>query len=183
MRPATVRDQPSQDSRRQGLLVERCEPTDDPEKTFAVFAPFYGHTVTQQAMDDITSSGEAFGQPGCAYCHGADNCDTIVNAGQDGNPKQKLIEWDDTARKLTNPISGLIPLPDDYADRFEIDYAEFEAGPGTHCPTPEMPKPLVFLETGPDMWQTGADATAPNKAEIGRPLDETEFGKFCPPAP
>ncbi len=152
----------------------------DPKKSFAVFAPFYAHTVTQQAIDNITSSGMAFGQDGCAYCHGADNCDTILNAGN-GNPKQKLIEW--TGTGLTNPISGLIPLPADYADRFEVDYAEFEAGPGTHCKDPDnpnTPKPLVFYETGPDMWQTGEDTTAPNTAEVGHPLNANEFAKFCP---
>jgi len=153
----------------------------DPKKSFAVFAPFYAHTVTQQALDNITSSGMAFGQDGCAYCHGADNCDTIINAGQGMNPKQKLIEF--AEGKLSNPISGLIPLPSDYRDRFEIDYAEFEAGPGTHCKDPEnpdTPKPLVFYETGPDMWQTGEDTTEGEAREVGAPLDATEFGKFCP---
>jgi hypothetical protein len=161
-----------------------CLDDGDDKKTFAVLAPFYAHTVTQQAIDNITSTPGVPGAPGpgssdgCAYCHSTANCDTISDAGG-MNDKQKLIEWNGTG--LNNPISGLIPLPADYAERFEIDYAEFEAGPGTGCPTPGNPKPLVFFETGPDMWQTGEDtATDPNTLEVGHPLSESEMQKFCP---
>jgi hypothetical protein len=41
-------------------------------------------------------------------------------------------------------------------------------------------KPLVFFETGPDLWQTGADTGAPKNTELGRPLTPAEFEKFCP---
>jgi hypothetical protein len=42
------------------------------------------------------------------------------------------------------------------------------------------PQNLVLFETGPDLWQTGDDATAPNKRELGAPLTQAEFEKFCP---
>ncbi len=154
----------------------------DPKKTFAVFAPYYGHTVTQQAIDDILNTPGVPGAAspgdldGCAYCHGAANCDTIVDAG---DPKQKLIEFDGT--KLVNPIRGLIPLPSDYRDRFAIDFVEWAEGPGTGCQSP--PQNLVLFETGPDLWQTGEDTAAPNTAELGRPLTPAEFERFCPPPP
>jgi hypothetical protein len=121
-------------------------------------------------MDNIT-------EVGCNYCHGGENCDAITGANPDA--KVKLIEWNGAG--LSNPISGLIPLPSDYRDRFEVDYAEFEAGPGTGCPEPGSPKPLVYFETGPDLWQTGEDTTAPNPEETGRPLTLQEFQQFCPP--
>jgi hypothetical protein len=162
-----------------------------PDKTFAVFAPYYAHTVTQQAIDTIKAAPPAFGQDGCGYCHnGAANCDTIANAGGI-NDKQKLIAFEGTGGaggmqtgRLTNPISGLIPLPADYRQRFEIDFVEYQAGPGNvDCADDEgkpIPLPLVYLETGPDMWQTGEDTTAPNTAEMGHPLDQDEMRKFCP---
>jgi hypothetical protein len=143
-------------------------------------------------MDDILAAGDGgFGTPGCGYCHGGPAiCDTIANAGG-MNPKQKLIEFEGTGGaggmqtgRLTNPISGLIPLPADYRERFEIDFVEYQAGPGNvDCADDEgnaNPLPLVYLETGPDMWQTGEDTTAPNTAEVGHPLDQDEMQKFCP---
>jgi len=111
---------------------------------------------------------------GCAYCHSAPNCDTVVDAG---DPKQKLLEFDGT--QLVNPIRGLIPLPPDYQERFSIDFAEWAEGPSTGCQSP--PQNLVFFETGPDLWQTGEDTDVPNKTELGRPLTGTEFERFCPP--
>jgi hypothetical protein len=154
----------------------------DPKKTFAVFAPYYAHTVTQTAIDEIVNTpgvpGAAFpgDLDGCAYCHGAANCDAILEAG---DPKLKLIEFN--GETLVNPIDGLIPLPADYQDRFAVDFVEWAEGPGSGCQEP--PGNLVLFEVGPDLWQTGEDTAPPNKAELGRPLTPTEFGRFCPPAP
>jgi hypothetical protein len=156
-----------------------CPNPDDGKKTIAVFAPYYAHTVTEQAMDNILArpAGPApYDEPGCTYCHGAENCDTILAA--DADNRQKLIEFNGGA--FTNPMSGLIPLDDEYKNRYAIDFAEWQEGAGTGCPTPEMPKPLVSFETGPDLWQTGADTAAPKNTELGRPLTPTEFEKFCP---
>jgi len=151
-----------------------CADPDDPKKTFAVFAPFYGHTVTKKATDDIAAGG------GCAYCHASFGdgaakaiCDTIALAGG-ANPKQKLIEWNGAMGNLSNPVSGLIPLPPDYQDRFEMDFAALAAGSGE-------PMNLEFFEVGPDLWQTGVDfpPSAAPLQELGRPLTTEEFAKFC----
>jgi hypothetical protein len=153
----------------------------DPKKTFAVFAPYYAHTVTQQAMDEILStpgdpSAPAPGSSdGCAYCHSAENCEAILSAG---DPKLKLIAFD--GKTLVNPMKGLIPLPADFRDRFEIDYVEWAEGPGSGCQT--APGDLVLFEVGPDLWQTGEDTSPPNKSELGRSLTAAEFQIYCPPA-
>ncbi len=161
---------------------------EDPKKTFAVIAPYYAHTVTQAAMDDILSAPAALGTDGCGYCHGAANCDDIVAAGPSN--KLKLIEFTVTGGggaggapetgRLSNPISGLIPLPQDYADRFEVDFVEYAKGPGLGCePGPSAVN--VFFETGPDLWQTGADfPESANPRELGAPLTQEEFEVFCP---
>lgn len=67
-------------------------------------------------------------------------------------------------------------------DRFEIDYAEFTTGAGSACLTDGSPTPIQFAETGPDLWQTGADfdASAAPLEELGRPLTLQEFRTFCP---
>ncbi len=160
----------------------------DPKKTFAVIAPYYAHTVTQAAMDNILNAPPALGTDGCGYCHGTANCETILAAGPDN--KQKLVEFIETGAggaagtgRLSNPISGLIPLPPDYQDRFEVDFVEYAKGPGLGCePGPEAVN--VFFETGPDLWQTGADfPQSANPRELGAPLAQDEFEIFCPPSP
>ena len=153
----------------------------DPKKTFAVFAPYYAHTVTEQAIENVKAAGsgpfpDTPENEGCGYCHTAANCETILAADVD-NP-QKLIQF--SGGMLTNPISGLIPLDEDYQNRYEIDFVEWEAGAGTGCPTPDMPKSLVLFEEGPDLWQTGEDTGADNPLELGRPLTAEEFANFCP---
>jgi hypothetical protein len=161
--PATVMTL-EYDCAREGDHPECADEEADPKKTFAVFAPFYGHTITEQAMQNILDSDPAFGTDGCGYCHGADNCDAITGADPDN--KLKLIAWDGAT--LTNPIKGLIPLPDNYQLIFEMDFAEIG-----------LDSELTFFETGPDLWQTGVDIPAPMNY-YGRPLTEAEFSKFCP---
>lgn len=163
-----------------------CPDDGDPKKTFAVLAPYYAHTVTPQAITNIEEGG------GCAYCHSsfgagaaADICAVIENAGG-ANPKQKLIEFEETGAggavgtgRLINPVSGLIPLPEDYQDRFEVDFVEYAKGPGLGCePPPEAVN--VFFETGPDLWQTGADfPESATPRELGAPLDAEDYAQFC----
>jgi hypothetical protein len=161
--PATVMTL-EYDCAREGDHPECADEEADPKKTFAVFAPFYGHTITEQAMQNILDSDPAFGTDGCGYCHAADNCDAITGADPDN--KLKLIAWDGAT--LTNPIKGLIPLPDNYQLIFEMDFAEIG-----------LDSELTFFETGPDLWQTGVDIPAPMNY-YGRPLTEAEFSKFCP---
>jgi hypothetical protein len=154
----------------------------DPKKTFAVFAPYFAHTVSAKAVEDILGTPGVPGAPppgdasGCAYCHGAANCDAILGAG---DPKLKLIQFDGAT--LDNPIAGLIPLPDDYRERFAVDFVEWAEGPGTGCQEGEQN--LVLFETGPDLWQTGADTNVERKNELGRPLTMQELTTFCPPPP
>ncbi len=160
-----------------------CPDDGDPKKTFAVLAPYYAHTVTPQAIANIQDGG------GCAYCHSsfgpgaaADICAVIDGAGG-ANPKQKLIEFQETGAegtgRLTNPISGLIPLPEDYQDRFAVDFVEYAKGPGLGCENP--PEAVnVFFETGPDLWQTGADfPESANPRELGVPLNTEDYAQFC----
>ena len=165
-----------------------CPDDGDDKKTFAVIAPYYAHTVTQEAMDAILNAPPALGTDGCGYCHGAENCDAIVAAGP-GN-ELKLIEFEQTGAggaagtgRLTNPITGLIPLPEDFQDRFKVDFVEYAKGPGLGCePGPSAVN--VFFEEGPDLWQTGVDFPASaNPRELGAPLNAEEFSTFCPPAP
>jgi hypothetical protein len=159
----------------------------DPKKTFAVLAPYYAHTVTEQAKQNILDAPPAFGMDGCGYCHGGPTsgpavCDDIWAAGPALEDRLKLIAWDDGTKKLSNPVSGLIPVPPDFKTRFSLDFAEFAAGAGTACLTDGSPSPLVFFELGPDLWQTGADfdSSADPLEELGHPLSQTEFERFCP---
>jgi hypothetical protein len=148
-------------------------------------------------MDNITSTTGVPDAPspgnldGCAYCHSAANCVAITDSGMLN--RLKLIEFEGTGGaggsggptgRLFNPISGLIPVPEDYQNRFAVDFGEWQEGAGSGCPLPDgPPKPLVYFETGPDLWQTGVDTAADNNRQLGAPLNTAEFQEFCPPAP
>ena len=153
-----------------------CATPEDPKKTVAVLAPYYAHTVTQEAIDNILDAPPAFGQDGCGYCHGAENCDAILAANPDN--RLKLIEfnpdYESAKAALSNPnIQGLIPLDEGYQDRYAIDYVEY-LGPANGCE-----QDVAIFEVGPDLWQTGADTSADKPHEDGRPLTAEEFAKFC----
>jgi hypothetical protein len=132
--------------------------TEDPEKTFAVIAPYYAHTIAKNAVS------------GCGDCHnnlGSENnlnCKSLKDTGA-----LKLMTWNAGESNLDN-VSGIIPVPPNYDEAFTVDFADITARDDDNKPTA-----WEFLEEGPDLWQMitryGSPLTADQMAALGCSAD------------
>jgi hypothetical protein len=115
------------------LMTLEYRDAQDNDQTFALFAPYYAHNIKRDA---ITA---------CADCHNSQNVQDIDAADSDN--KIKLMEWDG-GPKMTNPLSGIIPIPEGFKDKFEIDFVQIATRNAD-----QSPATWSYLETGPDAWQ------------------------------
>jgi hypothetical protein len=77
------------------------------DETFAVIAPFAGHTISRTAITD------------CSNCHNNANVQALV-AGT-----LQLLTWNGGTERLDN-VPGIIPVPPDYQTDFILDFADWD---------------------------------------------------------
>lgn len=89
-------------------------------ETFNAWGPFHGHT--------ITADGRA-----CNACHNSANVQEYFKTG-----KMVVTKWDEPTRQVLH-MTGVIPVPADYASSLSFDYVTKLTGGA-----------WSFVETGPD---------------------------------
>jgi hypothetical protein len=102
--------------------------------SFVAFAPFTGHTITDQGRT-------------CTDCHvnlGGEN-EAIEQYNATG--QIKFASWDDE-NKVLSWIHGVIPMPEDYQDTFRMDFLTYTGDPSD----PPPGDPNLWTGIGEDTW-------------------------------
>ena len=125
---------------------------------FVAFAPYYAHTITDQGRI-------------CADCHA--NFGGSIAAIQEYNATGTITvaTWDDTAEGAARlaPMSGVIPVPEDWEDAFQFAWLDYTGDPTT--PAAESDPTLwVNYDAGPaegTQMLYATPLTAAQMAKIG----------------
>lgn len=79
------------------------------DKSFLVFAPYYAHTISREALD-------------CVSCHVST---ALQQYEQEG--RIDVVTWNEVENRLEH-IEGVIPIPPDYTTAMTFDFVDFVDG-------------------------------------------------------
>lgn len=100
-------------------------------KSFAVLAPYYGHTISRPDPATV-----------CDSCHKNENVAAYNESGA-----IQITQWDEASKSLQF-ASGVIPVPEDYDKAFLIDYVTRDGNAWN-----EQKSNWKFMKSGTDLWQ------------------------------
>ena len=125
------------------------------QNTFNVVAPYYAHSISETGRT-------------CSDCHVNFGGDIPAITEYNATGTMTLTTWDDAAEgaaRLIGP-SGIIPVPQDWADAFQFAWLDYTGDPTTPVPDTD-PALWMNIENGPAATTQILFATPLTDAQMG----------------